>query len=598
MKIPFTDFELNFKKQDPNMFEVHKSVLDALTEKNGKYYSVRPNIDPKETIGDDQVLIPLQPIPMEIVFDVAKYSDVLRTIHQSLRKEIFREGYEIVENFAVKCNACEKEFDNPVDECDECKSTDLNEPNIEQKKQLIKFCKNVNDNDQDIINVSEEVNDDLEIIDDGYLVCIKDYYFDDEGKIVKKIPVEIIRADPQFMRLIADKQGRPARNVNGDNLYFCPAHRDTLLINEEVCNSCGKETIKAYYRSEYIEGKYMYYGKDECKHKSKYSPSLTYGTSVIYAVWMKVITLINMDVYMKDYYTKQRPPRGLLFCNTPNMDSLTKAWAWMLDEFKKNPHIIPPIGIENPTGTRGKLVEFIDFMRSLDEMQFIEARNEFRRQIGACYSVMPIFQADISTSGGLNNEGLQITVTNRAVKDGQGIYHDDGGFYVWICKQLEITDYSIRLPINEEQDMIAKEDLKIKKAQHARLMQEMGFSVTYNEEEDFEYDPVDEAVEMPDPFGQLGGMPGLNPNQSGGNSSFTGQPKKPGQNTLGPTNSLKKADDNPECEAESEKIKESAKTCKYPHKFKAAKWTNPNGHPRCKICGNEERTGGMCTKLK
>lgn len=34
------------------------------------------------------------------------------------------------------------------------------------------------------------------------------------------------------------------------------------------------------------------------------------------------------------------------------------------------------------------------------------------------------------------------------------------------------------------------------------------------------------------------------------------------------------------------------------HKFKGARWTHPNGHPRCLICGDEERTGGMCEGRK
>lgn len=30
------------------------------------------------------------------------------------------------------------------------------------------------------------------------------------------------------------------------------------------------------------------------------------------------------------------------------------------------------------------------------------------------------------------------------------------------------------------------------------------------------------------------------------------------------------------------------------HRFKAANWTHPNGHPRCILCGDEEPTGGVC----
>lgn len=47
---------------------------------------------------------------------------------------------------------------------------------------------------------------------------------------------------------------------------------------------------------------------------------------------------------------------------------------------------------------------------------------------------------------------------------------------------------------------------------------------------------------------------------------------------------------------ETEKINENKKTAKAmkPHKFAAAEWTHKNGHPRCLICGDEERTDGSC----
>ena len=43
-----------------------------------------------------------------------------------------------------------------------------------------------------------------------------------------------------------------------------------------------------------------------------------------------------------------------------------------------------------------------------------------------------------------------------------------------------------------------------------------------------------------------------------------------------------------EYEKESELIRENTKTVKYPHKFEGAKYTHPNGHPRCIHCGDEE----------
>ncbi len=623
MRIPFTKFEFKLRKADPDSIEINKDVLEQFIGTNERFKGARPMMDPKSTVGDEQILIPVHPIPLDIIADVAKYSDVLRTIHQNLRKEIFRKGYDVQENFSVKCAACGKEFKNVQTECDECKGVELREPDIEQRKKLTKYLKEVNDNQQDIINVYEELNDDLETFDDAYMLCVNDYYHTGDGELIASIPVEFLRTDPKWIRIIADKKGRPARNQNGDVLYFCPDHRNELLFNRDSCNICEKKTFLANYRGEEPEGKYIYYSKDEIMHKSKYNPSLTYGSSVIPAIWMKVVTLMNMDLYMKNYYSKQRPPRGLLFVNTPNITSLQKAWNWMLDQWKQNPHQIPPIAVEQVAGSKGNLVQFIDLMRSMDEMQFIEARNEYRRTIGAVYGVMPLFQADISTSGGLNNEGLQITITNRAIKDGQGIYDD--GFSPWVCERLGITDYSFPLAPNEEQDLMHKEELKAKKIENATRMQDMGFEVTLSEDEEFEYDPIDEAVSKPEGsfglggFGQSGGLPplpGANrlPSQTSGDAKPPA-PKyegAPGNTKFGKsagydqrfTKIQKKTSaeeliekNKKEYETETEIInnnKKNSPEAKKRHKFKAAKWTHPNGHPRCITCGDEETMDGYC----
>lgn len=56
---------------------------------------------------------------------------------------------------------------------------------------------------------------------------------------------------------------------------------------------------------------------------------------------------------------------------------------------------------------------------------------------------------------------------------------------------------------------------------------------------------------------------------------------------------------NESADKETQKIKENQQKpeAKKPHNFKAAEWTHPNGHPRCIICGDEERVGGMCEGL-
>ncbi len=513
--------------------KVHDKLGNDLNKAydNVKAGNLRSQMDYLKMLGGDEVRIPYYPLHERTLFDLAVYSDTLRTIHMQLRKEIFRHGYIIDEKFAKKCQDCNKEFKHPTDKCDKCGSTFLINPDITQKERLLAFIKRCNDNDQDILDVSSEVNDDLETADDGYMLLVKDYYSDKvTGEVEQSIPVELLRVHPMNIRIIADRTGRPGRDSEGKPVMTCIDHRDKFYQSGTECPICDRKLMPAHFRGEAYADKYIYYIQGEVYHKSKYKPSLTYGFPPILAVWLKVTTLMSQDSYINKYYTKQRPPRGMLFMNTPNMESIKKAWSWMLDQFKQNPHMIPPIAIENPQGKNsGKLVEFIDFMKSPEEMQFIEMRNEFRRTIGAVYGVMPLFQADTSVSGGLNNEGLQITVTNRAIQDGQGIFND--GFYPWLLEQLEITDYNLTLEPSEEKDEMAEVQLKTAKAGYARLMQAMGYEITFNEDEEFEFEPTETPVQPPQQgmgdAGGLGGMGGIG--QIGGKPSMpAAQPKLPG----------------------------------------------------------------------
>ena len=69
---------------------------------------------------------------------------------------------------------------------------------------------------------------------------------------------------------------------------------------------------------------------------------------------------------------------------------------------------------------------------------------------------------------------------------------------------------SIKLNPHEEEDLVHVEDLQGKRIDNAKKMQDMGYEVTLNEEKEFEFDPIDEPVEKPEPtFGGFGnGEPG------------------------------------------------------------------------------------------
>ncbi len=466
----FFGVEINSgKKIDKLNNDIDKAYTDA------KFGNMRTRLDYLKSLGSEEVRIPYYPVHVRTLFDLAVYSDVLRTVHMQLKKEIFRHGYETEEVFAMKCNNddCGKEFEHPVTECDKCKGKDLRDPDTEQKERLERFLKRCNDNNQDILEVSREINDDLETVDDGFMLLVKDYYFDETtGEFKASVPVELIRSHPMNIKIIADNTGRPGRDQEGRQIFVCVSHRNMYYYDKTNCPSCNQQLFPAYFRGEQYgygggymgpgegsgEGNYIYYVKGEVCHKSKYLPSLTYGFPPILSIWTKLSILINQDEYMNKYYSKQRPPRGLLFVNTPNMDSLQKAWNWMLDKFKSNPHFISPMAVESPAGNRGKFVEFIDFMKTLDEMQFVETRNEFRRAIG-CYDE----KTEILTDEGWKyfkdlNKTEKVAQVNSETMNMEWIKPTHYFEYDYNDKMIEIKTKSMDLLVTPNHNMFISDE--------------------------------------------------------------------------------------------------------------------------------------------
>ena len=141
------------------------------------------------------------------------------------------------------------------------------------------------------------------------------------------------------------------------------------------------------------------------------------------------------------------------------------------------------MGIEAENGKGA--IEWIKFMDSLKEMDYVAVKEDLRDRIAAFYGVSKIFMADNSASGGLNNEGMQILVTNRAVEMAQNIYNHY--VFPFITEQFGITDWDLKLPPSEEEDEIAvlrKRELEIALA---ASMKNIGFEVDMDEDGQFTF---------------------------------------------------------------------------------------------------------------
>ena len=457
----------------------------------------------------------VQGITIPALYAVANENLILRTVLSTLQQEIFRRGYYWEKKFNKKCQACDAEFQHDISECKDCGSTDMVEPDPNQLVYPRWLLDQRNSMEQTFMDVLREIEYDLNITDDAFLILIKEYFIDPETNEMAFYRVkEVVRGDPIFMRIIADKRG-----VRGGRFRVCPIHRTEVKSyseEEKQCPTCGTDMEDVHHVNTAGSGKTQYYLKGEVIHVSKYQPSKLYGRSPVSTLWRQAMTLTAMDNYMYTAYSKRRIPRGILSINTDNLESMKAFWKATDEKLERDPHYIPKIATEG-SGKGG--VNWVKLMDSLEEMQYIPARDEMRQRIAAFYGVSNVFMMDTGKSGGLNNEGMQILVTNRAVEFGHKVYTDH--LFPRMSEQMEVTDWKLTLYPNVEEDEVTRLRRDEMEVNIAQRMMMLGFKPTLVEDANrdirFIYkqpDPAEQPQQgapggMPPGMPPGGGMPGM-----------------------------------------------------------------------------------------
>ena len=409
-----------------------------------------------------------QGITIPALYAVSTECLILRTVLSKLRQEMFRRGYYWEKKFHKKCVQCDEEYQHDVQVCETC-GGEVRGPDNEELVYAKWLLKQENSMEQQFLHVLHEIENDLNIVDDAFMIFVKEYYIDPETKEVAFYRVkEMIRGDPIFMRIVADKRG-----VRGGRYKTCLIHRDQVKTHAEddKCEVCGSDLHDVHYVNMAGSGKTQYFVEGEVLHLSKYNPSKLYGRSPVNTMWRQAMTLTAMDNYMYTAYQKRRMPKGIISVTTDNLESMKSFWKSVDEKMERDPHYVPKVGIESNTGRGG--VNWVKFMDTLEEMQYIAVRDEIRNRIAAYFGVSSIFMVDNGKSGGLNNEGLQILVTNRAVEFGQKIYTDV--LFPKILKQMGVFDWKLTLYPNEEEDEITRLRRDEQELNVAQRMAQLGF---------------------------------------------------------------------------------------------------------------------------
>lgn len=428
-------------------------------------------------------------------------SSVLRMIGIKLKQEIFREtrlhGLLWEGKFKTKCADCGTEFDEQLEACDYCHSENVHVPDPHQKKLLDPFIQQANKAEQTLLETFEELEDDLNTVDDCYLIFIKDYFVGPTG-IFGQLK-EIMRGDTSRFRIVSDIAGR-----RGGKWWVCPAHRNAALEPDEyekkkICPICALPLQEVHYVETTVGGvtPQKYYIAGEVVHCSKYEPSRLYGIPPIFSVYIVARTIQLMDIYTEELYEKGRL-KGLLGIATDNKNELKKWIDETMTRLRSDLHYQPVIALDvGPDGGKSRM-EFIRLIDNMDELRFHEHRKMLKEEIAGLFGVDLIFLADASIGGGLNNEGLRITVTDRTIEWGQSIYHDQ--IFPNILEALSITDWRIKLKPSKETDEMAELQRFNQRVETAGKLQQMGYELELKDDK-FEIRGKAFLVEAPQQFG-------------------------------------------------------------------------------------------------
>jgi len=468
---------------------VNKGYTDATT---------RPSIAQPYMSTDTGAKLPIFPFPLIMIYELADNIDAIRIPIETLNREMFKNGFEIVERFKYKCENCAKTFqyapnihdesEDKIDmkkvQCDSCGSYDMRRPVPEHRKILEDIMsKPVNGNMQNMEDLSRQLERDLEIADNAYMLLLKNYFIDDiSGEIdpLKTEIKELLRIDPPQVAMIADSDGRIGYDDKRQKIWVCPRfeHRDKRQYTDR-CDICNAKCLKAIIEvnSVYSIGiphpKRVIYGEGEVIWKAgKYKPSLIYGLSPIFAIWSKAMSLSHMDEYVRKYFDKMRPPRGLLVVASRNYETFRKSWDALEQKATEDPYMIHPLMVESDKGGKN-MANWIDFTGSLQELQFIEVRKELRQIIGAVYGVLPLYYGEMV--GGWSQEGLQVTITNRAVKWGQDILYKS--FFKKFAEVMGVDDWDLKLVAGEENDKLSELQREGVEIDNMAKLQQMGFKI-------------------------------------------------------------------------------------------------------------------------
>ena len=551
----------DYNRVTQDHYDMRKAINDEYLHSNSRASTPYPFLD-----TPDGSKIPMWRMSPNRMYELADYVGDLRAVIETIQREMFRNGLQVLPRFEHKCLVCLKEYEQkplkdyvPISDmgnkgkkeklqCSACGNDNPRkwakpDPKNRQVLQTL-LDKRVNNNQQSLKLVARQAERDLDIIDGCYVLVSRQWKLktfanpDPETGATKqalssihesKID-EIIRIHPIQCSIIASDEATLGVGADGKPRYICPQyeHRDSIL-ETPVCPKCGCECFNAFLETNSVpygvplsSPKKMYYAQREIVWiPGKYYPDVLYGNSPIQSVWKKVLSLMFQDEYMWKYFDKDRPPKSLLVMGSRNAESVQSFMEKQRQGARQDPYMPRPILLN--TENVGQSLEYIDLTPNFKELELSDLRKELRQIISTVYGVQPLFYGE-QAKAGLGNEALQVTLTNRTIKWFQRFLNEN--FFNEITDIMEIYDWKIELVTSEEIDELREEQVRGQKIDNTVKLYGMGFDVAFDGENNIL------ISQFPNPEKQqamMGGGVGQNEGEGNNDKTKSSAPKAEGE---------------------------------------------------------------------
>jgi len=444
----------------------------------------------------------LYPFPRAELDFIVKSNTSIQLPLGVLSREALLFGVEIVKEWAYKCQnpECGHEYmEKPQNEeseelqCKYCDSKDLKEPDpkgytyIQQK-----YIKDAwNTNGQKINDILTELEQYSDICDDAYLYISTDYEFTPDGLIKNIIQSEKFTIDVGSAHKIRDAMGRIGRTLTNNYTFTCTRHRDKWFeVKPEKdgsqpkvvrCPTCNKQCIPAVL---YVTQSGLYsdiqhmqvFGKHEViLSHGKYNKSRADGYPPAYAALDMLDTFIGSESYLAKFFRNDRPPKGIAFVGTRNIDQLQEQIQQSREQSQTDPNYMPIVATPIDQGTR-KIVDYINFTGSLEDLQLIQQLKDMRILVAALYGVMPIYEGgDNQTTA---SDALSMAVSNKATLRNQRFLETFLDRLLEMEKMSEesVEGWRIKVTGTEITDEIRQIQKDMQEAQYVAVLDSIGYN--------------------------------------------------------------------------------------------------------------------------